>query len=667
MAPIADEAARGDDGDDPGNHELLGVDSTRRLFSVAQLMSAESRLGASGVRVQRREMHRNHRQRLALIAIGLCASLGACAGVRGKSGTGGAGASGTAGINGGAGVDGAGGNIITMPTATGLAVIDDSTLCKTGAVAVGRAPLRRLSRVEYNNMVRDLGIDPAGTRPANQFVSEQKIPGNFNTNAYAGISGTLMNQQYLQAAETLAASAVSGANLAALVSCAAQANAACAQQFIGDFANRAFRGQLDAAQSAALLQLYNDASAQFDFPTGIQAVITAVLTSPRFLFVLEFGDPAPSGAAAGTAIPLSPMEVATRLALYLWRSLPDQTLIAAANGGQLATADGVAAQATRMLGDAKATDALRDFADQWLDVENMDAVTKDTQFTHWTPMLAEELHTETLTTFSSSVTADNIDYPSLLTTTSSYVNPDLAAFYSSGVPGTSGATSYTKTPVGTTTAPRLGILTQGSLLAMHAHTSLPSPTLRGRMVRQQLLCDQVANPPASVNGKPIPPPPATLPAGQTTRQQYMQHFGKDVVCGGCHQYMDLVGFAFDNYDATGSYITTEGGSSPTNGTAIDSSGMFVAMSASGLTGSFTGVADMTAQLAASAQARECFALQQMRYAVGRVESAADACSAQQIYRAFQTGTFNIKKLLVAITGSDSFRYRTPVIAGAACQ
>ena len=102
-----------------------------------------------------------------------------------------------------------------------------------------------------------------------------------------------MNRQYLEAAETLAANAVSSANIGKLVSCAAQANAACAQQFIGDFANRAFRGQLDSDESAALLQaLQRRERPVHDFTTGIQAVITAVLTSPRFLFVLEFGQPA---------------------------------------------------------------------------------------------------------------------------------------------------------------------------------------------------------------------------------------------------------------------------------------------------------------------------------------------------------------------------------------
>jgi hypothetical protein len=590
----------------------------------------------------------------------------ACAGPKsgfsGGAGNGG-GTDGTGGGGGGSGASsgggtGAGGTSITMPTAIGLPAIEDTTLCQAGQVSVGTTPLRRLSRIEYNNMVRDLGLDPTGSQPANQFVSEQKIPGNFNTNAYAPISGTLMNRQYLDAAETLATNAVTSANIGKLVSCAAQANAACAQQFIGDFANRAFRGQLDSDESAALLKLYNDVNAQFgDFTTGMQAVITGVLTSPHFLFVLELGQPGASGAA----IPLSQMEVATRLSLFLWRSLPDQTLIDAANAGQLATADQVATQATRMSADAKAQDALRDFANQWLDIENMDSVTKDTQFKNWTPVLAQELHNETLTTFSSSVAMDNTDYATLLTSTSSYVNPDLAAFYNTGVPGTGNSTSYTKTAVGTASAPRMGLLTNASVLAMHAHTSLPSPTLRGRMMRQQILCDQIPNPPSQVGGTVIPPPPTSLPAGQTTRQQYMQHFGVNQLCGSCHQYMDYVGFGFDNYDATGAYITAEGG------TPVDSSGMFMAMNPSGLTGSFTSGTDMITKLVASNQARECFALQELRYAIQRVELAGDACSAEQVYQAFQAGGFNVQKLLLAIVRTDSFRNRSPVNAGAACQ
>ena len=127
--------------------------------------------------------------------------------------------------------------MVTQPPVSGLALFAGSSC--SGPITVGSSPVRRLSRVEYDNMVRDLGIDPSNTQPATQFVTEQKIDngkaGNFNTNAYATISGTLINQQYLEAAEALAAAAVANSNaLAALLpssSCGTK-NAACASAFI---------------------------------------------------------------------------------------------------------------------------------------------------------------------------------------------------------------------------------------------------------------------------------------------------------------------------------------------------------------------------------------------------------------------------------------------------
>ncbi|HEY5090782.1 MAG TPA: DUF1592 domain-containing protein, partial [Polyangia bacterium] len=408
--------------------------------------------------------------------------------------------------------------------------------------------------------------------------------------------------------------------------------------------------------------------APFDFPTGIQAVITSILTSPRFLFVLEFGQPPAGGTPS--AIPLTPLELATRLSLYLWRSLPDQTLTTAATGGHLATASDVATQATRMLADPKAAAALHDFADQWLDIENMDAVTKDTVFTTWSAALAEELHMETLVTFSSTVLAATKNgLGDLLTSGSSYVNKDLTTFYNSpasyalNTTGPGVAADYKSTAVGSASAPRMGILTDGAVLAIHAHTTLPSPTKRGRMVRQQVLCEQVPNPPAAVGGVPIPPPPTTIPAGQTTRSQYENHVAPNSVCSGCHEYMDPIGFGFDNYDATGAYITQE------NGTPVSSTGTFTAHPGStDITGDFTGTTDMISKLAASPHVDQCYALEQIRYALGRVESNSDACSAQQIYKTFSTNnSFNLQQLLVAVVSSDSFMNRTPVNAGGACQ
>ena len=580
------------------------------------------------------------------------ACLPACAG-SGSPITSGTAGNGGGGQGNGSGGGGSGGSGVIQPHVSGLQLFEET--CQASPITVGSSPVRRISRVEYDNMVRDLNLDPNGTQPALQFVSEQKIDtgkaGNFNTNSYATISGTLINQQYLQAAEALASAAAAN-NFNGIVTCTTK-DAACAQQFITSFAGHAFRGQLDDTESAALFALYTAVSGQFDFATGIQAVIESVLTSPRFLFVLEFGQPDPTGMAK--AIPLTPTELATRLALYLWRSLPDQAQLDAAASGQLATAADVAAQAMVMLGDPRAQGALQDFADQWLDIENMDAVTKDTQFTKWNKTIAAEMHKETLTTFASAVLGGS-DYTTLLTSAQSYINADLASFY--GVGG--GSSSFTATTVNTAANPRKGILTHGSVLAAHSHTSLMSPTKRGRLVRQQILCEEVPDPPVSVAGMPIPPPPSSISSG-TTRDAYLQHVSVNALCAACHQWMDWIGFGFDNYDATGAYITQE------NNTAVDASGMFVPISTSDITGSFTNASDMIGQLAASQQVDQCFALEEMRYALLRSETDADACSAQQIYQAFSSGGFNLQKLIVAVVSSNSFMYRTPVNAAGSCQ
>ena len=217
---------------------------------------------------------------------------------------------------------------------------------------------------------------------------------------YTGVSALIV-QDYEQAAEALAATAVSSPSaLSSILPCQTQ-DAACAQQFIETWANRAVRGQLDATVEASLLQLFSDTLAQFDFPTGIQAVITAVLESPRFLYVLEFGEPS----EGGSVVPLAPYEIAARLALFLWRSVPDATLMQAAQSGALATVAEVQAQATRMLADPKAQSALNDFTTQWMQLQSTPALGKDTQFAFWNgdSKLGSELVDETLTNFSQEV------------------------------------------------------------------------------------------------------------------------------------------------------------------------------------------------------------------------------------------------------------------------
>jgi hypothetical protein len=575
--------------------------------------------------------------------------------------------------DGGAGADaeaGATAPVTKAPGAIGVSIF--SAACTPGSPSVDWSPLRRISRVEYDNMVRDLLGDT--TAPATGFPPESPLTEgvNFQANTYEGVSALIV-QDYAQAAESLAEAAVSSAStLAKILPCQTQDDA-CALQFIDTWANLAFRGQLDATVEASLHQLYADAAAQFDFTTGIQTVITAVLESPRFLYVLEFG----SAGDGGGAVPLAPYEVAARLALFLWRSVPDATLMQAAQSGQLATAAEVEAQATRMLADPKASGALDDFTTQWMQLQATPTLGKDTQYAAWTAKVGADMVDETLTNVTQEV-ADGGTLMDLLTSPSSYINGELAQFYGSGPGNTSislgqgpGVTvndpSISDTHFVKTTLPnRAGILTNGSVLATQAHTTLPSSVLRGKLVREQVLCD------------PIPPPPPGIPApatsvadGGTTRSVLEAHFNKQP-CLECHQYMDPIGLGFGFFDATGAYQPNDanglGMHAPPGGfPAIDATGQIVAMTYGELSASFDGAIDLVTQLAAATQTKQCFALQELRYALSRIESAADACSAEGIYQAFTRGGLGIEPLLVAVTGSDAFRYRSAGAAGEACK
>jgi hypothetical protein len=549
------------------------------------------------------------------------------------------------------------------PPAMGVSLFSAS--CAKGEPAVDWSPMRRVSRVEYDNMVRDLLGDT--TQPATAFVPESEMTNgvNFQNNTYSGVS-ELIAQQYIQAAETLAENAVSSASgLTTLLGCSTQDDS-CAEQFIGHFAGLAFRGQLDATESAGLFQLYSTVNAQFDFATGIQAVITAVLESPRFLYVTEFGTGAPSGGV----VELSQNEIAGRLALFLWRSVPDASLVQAAAAGQLTTPAQIQTQAMRMLADPKAKGAIDDFTTQWMQLQGTPTLGKDTQFTAWNnnSKLGEEMADETRLDVSALVLTNQGTLTTLLTSPASYINQDLATFYGitlgqgptvavvdSALSG--GQTSFAQTMLPN----RAGILTSASVLATQAHTTLPSSVLRGKLVRENVLCNPLPPPPPKV-----PPAPTSVPEGGTTREVFAAH---EVIpgCITCHTFMDPIGFGFGNFDATGAYQATDANGLSGTFPPIDSSGQINPMGTGGLSATFTDAIDLASTLSTATQTRECFALQEFRYALSRMETMDDACSAEQIYDAFSGSSYNIQALLLAVVASDAFRYRSVELSGSACQ
>lgn len=494
---------------------------------------------------------------------------------------------------------------------------------------VAFAPLRRLTREQYDNAVRDLlGLEG---QPSLSLSADEKL-GAFYSNAVSPVT-RLSVEQYRDAAETLAATAVTQ-RLDALTECSgASQDATCADEFISSFGRRVFRRPLSAEETSRYRGLF-DANASRGFAEGIRVVLETLLQSPHFVYHLEL-TPAPSGAGV---TPLNGYEVAERLSFALWNSVPDTELLDAAGAGKLDSKDGLRAQAERLIASDRAKDALSSFHLQWLGLDGLLDIDKDSAlFPEFTAELQRSMRAEATGFADFVIRRGDGRLQTLLSAPFTLASGDLLQIYgATAAPAADGSVQLDPTQ-------RAGLLTQAAFLSAHAHANQTSPVHRGLAVRKNLLCTSLPDPPANVNNTPPEPD-----ANATTRQRFEQH-RKDPSCAGCHQLVDPIGVGFENYDAIGRYRASE------NGLPIDAQGELVAAGESG--GTFTGAVELAQRLAVSPEVRDCVGKQWFRYSLGRGEGAEDACSLASVKEEFAASDFNVKKMLVALVSSDAFRYR----------
>jgi hypothetical protein len=512
---------------------------------------------------------------------------------------------------------------------------DSQPLCGVD-ILPGPSPIRRMTRFEYNNTVRDLLGDTTG--PANDFGAEEEALG-FNNNAANLVTSSTLAEKYMKAAEAIAERATDP--LGKVVSCdpAAIGEEACAKQFIASFGKRAFRRPLEADETDMFFGLYQLGRAETDFRLGIEMVIQAALQAPQFLYRVEI-DGAPLDGHEGI-VRLNDWEMASRLSYFLWGTMPDDTLFAAAEAGALHTKEQIAAQARRMMDDPKAHDAVGNFHLQWLDYNRIANVGKDVSlFPGWSTAIKDLMRQETQAFIDSAVFGEGGDYKTLITAPYSYMNADLAAFY--GLPAAEAPPGSDFQRVDLDPSQRAGLLTMGTLLTINAHSNQTSPVHRGKLVREAFLCDQMPPPPANVMiTVPAPDP------GSTARERFAEH-STNPSCHVCHELMDGIGFGFENYDGVARYRTEE------NGKPIDATGEVIK---SDIDGAFDGAVELSHKLAESRKARDCYATQWFRFAYGRGETKEDVCTMDALHSAFASSGGNIKELLIGLTQTDAFLYR----------
>lgn len=503
-------------------------------------------------------------------------------------------------------------------------------MCRT-VVDVDRAPMRRLSRTEYQNSINTLfGIDYDAT---SKLSADEKIAA-FDANVVASVD-ELMAEEYLNAAEAIAIEAVKDPQK--LMGCGFdQADNGCIDTFIEGFGKRIYRRPLTTTEQENLKATYVELRNQYDAKTGVQAVLMSMLQSPHFLYRLELG------AQAGPneqLVKLNAYEVATRLSFFLLQSTPDQTLIEAAEAGQLDTPEQIEVQARRLLQQDTAREVVRNFHRQWLGLEEVQNIVKAKEvFPKFDEAMLYAMQRETESFIDHVMWEQNGSLEVLLSAPYTFVDKNIASIYGVSAPDGDG---FEFTMLDDTR--RAGILTHPSMLARMSHTEYTSPTLRGEWVRKYLLCETLIPPPDDFDTTP-----PMFDPNKNTRQRY-EVILNNPTCGGCHAKTDPIGFGFEHYDAMGQWRQND------DGHTIDDSGEV--LYTPGLEGKFKGTVELAKKLARSEQVQACVTKQWFRFALGRYESEFDTCSMHEAKKKFAQSNYDIRELLVALTISDAFRYR----------
>jgi len=536
---------------------------------------------------------------------------------------------------GGPSMGGAGGGKVTPPMPE-----PDGTINSAGPYA-----LRRLTVLEYSNTIRDLlGVALSDT-DRRGFSADQVVHGGFASGA--ALVTSVDSRQFLDISAKVAEAATKDMAKLMPANCAAPAaggEEACISKFLTEFGLRAFRRPVSTAEAGMFVTLYKQLRGTDPSVTYVDAVadvLLAILQSPEFLYRWEL-DGQPIVESNGL-IKFGPYEVASRLSYFLWATMPDEALFTAAKSGALSTPEQIGAQAQRMLKDAKASDGLRDFHMQWLAIYGVDELEKDSIFTTYSPEVAKAMLGESAAFIDAIMRGPQATgkLEALLTSSTSFINEDLAKHY-----GVTGVTGPDLKKVDLPPAQRAGILTQGAYLARHSKENDSFPIARGVHILRQVLCQDIPEPMLTL------PPAPEQKQGVTTRKMYTDHTAA-AACQACHARINGVGFAFENYDATGAYRDKE------EGQTVDASGELELPSGK-IT--FKNAIEFVKAIARTPEAQDCVARNWMRALLRRDESMLETGSLKAIKTAFTDSNYDMRELVIALTKTRAFTHRNPTAA-----
>jgi hypothetical protein len=414
----------------------------------------------------------------------------------------------------------------------------------------------------------------------------------------------------------------------------------CARRILSTLARRAYRGPVAAADVNELLAFYRTGQAESGFDAGIQRGLRRILASPRFLFRIER---TPFDAAQGQPMKpgepyrVSEIDLASRLSFFLWSSIPDEELLAAAIKGTLSDRATLEQQVRRMLVDPRAQALVDNFAMQWLTLGKLAGVVPDVDaYPEFDENLRDAFRQETRTFIESQLHEDR-SVIELVTANYSYVNERLARHYQ--IPNVYGSHFRRVT---FTDGVRGGLLGQGGILTVTSYPNRTSPVLRGRWLLDNVL------------GAPPPPPPPDVPllsessaAKNASMRQQMEAHRKSPSCATCHVRMDPLGFSLEQFDALGKWRTASDGGAVDASAALPDGTRF-----EGITGLRQVIARHPHDFAST------FTQKLLAYAIGRSLDAHDQPAVRQIARNAAVQGYRWSSIIAGVVTSTPFTMST---------
>jgi cytochrome c5 len=417
-----------------------------------------------------------------------------------------------------------------------------------------------------------------------------------------------------------------------------QVEEACATRILSALARRAYRGQATDADTQRLIAQYRDARREGDFETGIEAGLQRLLASPKFIFRVERD---PAAVRPGEAYALTDYELASRLAFFLWSSIPDDQLLQVASQGRLRAPGVLERQVRRMLADPKAERLSTNFAGQWLFLRNLKTQQPNSmEFPDFDDNLRAGLEHEAWMFFDS-IRVEDRNVMDLMNADYTFVNERVAKHY--GIPNVYGS-RWRKVTL--TDEARRGLLGKAAILTVTSNADRTSPVKRGKWVLDNIF-----------NAPPPPPPPVVPPFPEdSTRggrvlpvRERLEEHRKNPVCANCHKLFDPIGLALENFDATGQWRSIEGG---TGGAPIDASGEL----SDGT--KIDGVVSLRRALVKDPQLFVSTVVEKlMTYGLGRGMTAYDIPTVRAIVRQTAASDYKFSSIVIGIVRSPQFTMR----------